>query len=99
MVGYQPGYGEIRDYTPQSGTASYSRGRVFAIVAIKNGMALGMIGSGPYYEFSPRKYEPSVRCQLDCRRGQQFVDQQFHVEGRPAALSPERGESTAGALA
>jgi hypothetical protein len=51
MVGFQPGYGEIRDYTPQSGTASYTRGRVFVIVAIKNGLALGMIGAGPYYKF------------------------------------------------
>ncbi len=51
MVGYQPGYGEIRDFTPQSGTASYQKGRVFAIVAIKNGVALGIIGVGPYYQF------------------------------------------------
>jgi hypothetical protein len=52
-VGYQPGYGEIRDFTPQSGTASYQRGRVVAVVAIKNGVALGLIGVGPFYQFTP----------------------------------------------
>jgi hypothetical protein len=53
MVGYQAGYGEYDDFTPQSGNASYATGRALAIVAIKHGVALGVLALGPKYEFKP----------------------------------------------
>lgn len=53
MVGYQPGYGEFDDFTLQSGAASYTQGRALAIVAIKNGFALGVLAVGPYRQFKP----------------------------------------------
>ncbi|MBV8929952.1 MAG: zinc ribbon domain-containing protein [Mycobacteriaceae bacterium] len=52
MVGYQPGYGVIADFIPQGSTATYTRGRVMAVVAVKNGIALGMIADGPYKQFT-----------------------------------------------
>jgi len=53
MVGYQHGYGVIKDFTTLSGAAQFARGRVLAIVAIKNGLALGVLASGPYHRFVP----------------------------------------------
>lgn len=53
MVGYQHGYGEYRDCTPHSSSASYKRGRVLAVVAIKHGIALGALAIGPYAKFDP----------------------------------------------
>ena len=53
MVGYQPGYGAIEGFILQSGAAQYTRGRVLAITAIKNGIALGVLADGPYHEFTP----------------------------------------------
>jgi hypothetical protein len=53
MVGYQHGYGVIEDFFPQSGAAQFTRGRVLAIVAIKNGVALGVLAVGPYDTFIP----------------------------------------------
>jgi hypothetical protein len=53
MVGYQAGYGEFDDFTPQSGSASFTNGRAMAVVAIKNGVALGVLAFGPTYPFKP----------------------------------------------
>jgi len=53
MVGYQSGYGEFADYSPQSSTASFSTGRAMVIVAIKHGVALGVFARGPKFIFRP----------------------------------------------
>ena len=53
MVGYQPGYGEVDDFYPQSTTSSYTRLRLLVMVAEKNGYALIAAASGPYHEFKP----------------------------------------------
>ena len=53
MVGYQPGYGEVDDFYPQSQTSSYTRVRVEVIVAEKNGLALIAAADGPYEQFTP----------------------------------------------
>jgi hypothetical protein len=53
MVGYQPGYGEVDDYTPQAATSSYSNARVVVLVAVKNDLALVATAEGPYVAFQP----------------------------------------------
>jgi hypothetical protein len=53
MVGYRNGYGEVDDWYPQSGSASYTRQRVLVMVGIKNGVALIASAVGPYHEFTP----------------------------------------------
>jgi hypothetical protein len=53
MVGYQPGYGEVDDYTPQAPTSSYTNMRVLVLVAVKNELALVATASGPYVAFEP----------------------------------------------
>jgi hypothetical protein len=53
MVGYQAGYGEFDDFTPQSGSGSFSNGRAMAVVAVKNGLALGVLAFGPKYQYKP----------------------------------------------
>ncbi len=53
MVGYQPGYGEVDDYTPQAPTSSYTKERVVVLVAVKNDYALVATASGPYVAFQP----------------------------------------------
>jgi hypothetical protein len=46
-VGYQPGYGEIDDFVPQSGSGTFKPQRVLIMVAIKNGLALVAEAAGP----------------------------------------------------
>jgi hypothetical protein len=53
MVGYQAGYGEFDDFTPQGGNATYSTGRALAVAAIKNGVVLVMLAIGPKHIFKP----------------------------------------------
>lgn len=53
MVGYQPGYGEVDDYTPQAATSSYTHARVVVLVAVKNNLALVGTAEGSAVEFQP----------------------------------------------
>jgi hypothetical protein len=53
MVGYQPGYGVIKDEYPQDTSGTFTRLRLLVMVAIKNNYALVAAAIGPYHEFSP----------------------------------------------
>ncbi|MGB8403114.1 MAG: zinc ribbon domain-containing protein [Mycobacterium sp.] len=53
MVGYQPGYGVVADWYPQSTTGMYSRTRLLILVSIKHDLALVAAASGPYHPFGP----------------------------------------------
>ncbi len=53
MVGYQPGYGEVADDWPQSGSSSFSRVRILVLTAVKNDVALVAFATGPYHAFGP----------------------------------------------
>lgn len=48
MVGYQPGYGEIDDYSPVGSFGTSNHLRVLVMVAVKHGIALIALAKGPY---------------------------------------------------
>jgi hypothetical protein len=54
MVGYEPGYGEIDDFTPDNPYATYTQGRLLVMAAVKNGLALVAAAEGPKVKFTPR---------------------------------------------
>ena len=53
MVGYQPGYGVVKDEYPQDASGTYTRLRLLVMVAIKKNYALVAAAIGPYHQFSP----------------------------------------------
>ncbi len=53
MVGYQPGYGVVKDEYPQDASGTFTRLRLVVMVAVKNDYALVAAAIGPYHEFSP----------------------------------------------
>jgi hypothetical protein len=53
MVGYQPGYGVVKDAYPQDSAGTFTRLRLLVMVAIKKNYALVAAAIGPYHEFSP----------------------------------------------
>ena len=53
MVGYQPGYGVVKDAYPQDAVGTFTRLRLLVMVAIKKNYALVAAAIGPYHEFSP----------------------------------------------
>jgi hypothetical protein len=53
MVGYQPGYGVVKDEYPQDASGTFTRLRVLVMVAIKKNYALVASAIGPYHRFSP----------------------------------------------
>jgi hypothetical protein len=53
MVGYQPGYGVVKDEYPQDATGDFTRLRLLVMVAVKNDYALVAAAVGPYHKFSP----------------------------------------------
>jgi hypothetical protein len=53
MVGYQPGYGVVKDEYPQDASGTFTRLRLLVMVAVKNDYALVAAAIGPYHEFSP----------------------------------------------
>jgi hypothetical protein len=54
MVGYEPGYGEVDNFTPGNPYAEYFKGRLLVMAAVKNGLALVAAAEGPYVEFTPK---------------------------------------------
>jgi hypothetical protein len=52
MVGYQPGYGVVKDEYPQDASGTFTRLRLVVLVAVKNEYALVAAAIGPYHEFS-----------------------------------------------
>jgi hypothetical protein len=53
MVGYQPGYGVVKDEYPQDASGTFTRLRLLVMVAIRKSYALVAVAIGPYHEFSP----------------------------------------------
>jgi hypothetical protein len=53
MVGYQPGYGVVKDDYPQDASGTFTRLRLLVMVAIKKNYALVAAAIGPYHEFGP----------------------------------------------
>jgi hypothetical protein len=53
MVGYQPGYGVVKDEYPQDASGTFTRLRLVVMVAINKNYALVAAAIGPYHEFSP----------------------------------------------
>jgi PrsW family intramembrane metalloprotease len=53
MVGYQLGYGVVKDEYPQDASGTFTRLRLLVMVAVKNDYALVAAAIGPYHEFSP----------------------------------------------
>jgi hypothetical protein len=53
MVGYQPGYGVVKDEYPQDASGTFSRLRIVVMVAVKDDYALVAAAIGPYHQFSP----------------------------------------------
>jgi hypothetical protein len=52
MVGYEPGYGEVDDFSPDNPNATYRQGRVLVMAAVKNGLALVATAEGPKVIFT-----------------------------------------------
>lgn len=53
MVGYQPGYGVVKDEYPQDASGSFTRLRLLVMVAVKDNYALVASAMGPYHKFTP----------------------------------------------
>jgi hypothetical protein len=53
LVGYQPGYGVVKDEYPQDASGTFTRLRLLVMVAVKNDYALVAAAIGPYHKFSP----------------------------------------------
>jgi hypothetical protein len=53
LVGYQPGYGVVKDEYPQDASGTFTRLRLLVMVAVKDDYALVAAAIGPYHEFSP----------------------------------------------
>jgi hypothetical protein len=54
MVGYEPGYGEVDDYSPDNPYATHSQGRLLVMAAVKSGLALVATAEGPKETFTPK---------------------------------------------
>ncbi len=54
MVGYEPGYGEVDDFSLENPNAVSNRGRLLVMTAVKNGLALVAVAEGPMVRFTPR---------------------------------------------
>jgi len=53
LVGYQPGYGVVKDEYPQDASGTFTRLRILVMVAVKEDYALVAAAVGPYHAFSP----------------------------------------------
>lgn len=54
MVGYEPGYGEVDDFSNENPNATSARGRLLVMTAVKNDLALVAVAEGPMLRFTPR---------------------------------------------
>jgi hypothetical protein len=54
MVGYEPGYGEVDDFSLQDPNAASTGGRLLVMTAVRNGLALVAVAEGPMIRFTPR---------------------------------------------
>jgi hypothetical protein len=53
MVGYQPGYGVVKDEYPQDASGTFTRLRLLVMVAVKDNYALVAAAIGPHHQFGP----------------------------------------------
>jgi hypothetical protein len=53
MVGYEPGYGVVKDEYPQDAAGKFTRLRLLVMVAIKDNYGLVAAAVGPYHKFTP----------------------------------------------
>ena len=53
LVGYQPGYGVVKDEYQQGASDTFTRLRLLVMVAVKDDYALVAAAVGPYHQFSP----------------------------------------------
>jgi hypothetical protein len=60
LVGYEPGYGVVKDEYPQDASGTFTRLRLLIMVAIKKDYALVAAAIGPYHKFSP-DFAPVIR--------------------------------------
>ena len=80
LVGYQPGYGVVKDEYPQDASGTFTRLRLLVMVAVKNDYALVAAAIGPYHEFSPRFRQRSpVGGQSATGAGHGQVREQLHL--------------------
>ena len=56
MVGYERGYGEVDNFTPDNPYASYTQGRLLVMAAVKHGLALVAAVEGPKVKFTPKNF-------------------------------------------
>ena len=54
MVGYEPGYGEVDDFSLEDPNAASTRGRLLVMTAVRNGLALVAVAEGPMISFTPK---------------------------------------------
>ena len=54
MVGYEPGYGEVDDFSDENPNATSTRGRLLVMTAVRNDLALVAVAEGPMVRFTPR---------------------------------------------
>ena len=54
MVGYEPGYGEVDDFSLENPNAASKRGRLLVMTAVRNDLALVAVAEGPMIRFTPR---------------------------------------------
>jgi len=54
MVGYERGYGEVDNFTPDNPSASYTQGRLLVMAAVKHALALVAAAEGPKVKFTPK---------------------------------------------
>jgi hypothetical protein len=54
MVGYEPGYGEVDDFSLENPNAASKRGRLLVMTAVRNDLALVAVAEGPMVRFTPR---------------------------------------------
>ncbi len=84
-VGYQPGYGEVADSWPPSGSSSFIRIRTVLLVAVKNDLALVAGAVGPYHAFGP-EFGPGLPSGVNLQIAQdmgKYVNS-FSWQGDPA---------------
>ncbi len=87
LVGYQPGYGVVKDEYPQDASGTFTRLRLLVMVAIKNNYALVAAAIGPYHQFSPGVRQwPPVRGQHATGAGYGQVREQLYLARQLAAL-------------
>jgi hypothetical protein len=51
MIGYQPGFGQAYNFTPNTGDGQSGEDRVLVMASIQNGVAIVAVAAGPFTQF------------------------------------------------